>query len=1135
MTTPQNIKPAEDAQLEQIGIVSTIVEGQQPITVRSIDGTTRELVADEPIYLYDVILTTDNSYIKIILDDDTVFKLGPNSEASLDKYLYDPDASSGEFEAFVSTGSFHYISGKISGDNQGQHTLIKTPSAQIGIRGSEITAEIAEDGSTTILHMAGLVTIISNYTQSEVLVYERGTSIYIPNENTSHTVDQISEEQLQIHTQEWQMDTYNTLEIESNTPEYINTSTSEYKTDQHDEQPEIEESADNDNNQYFPVRTDIHDFNEPLDKPPTEDVAINKSELFKIHSEIREAGFEEHVKHKVPSEQHTKIALGDEDEIHVPDKPEFPPKTPDEPTEPTEPTEPPPVETIARDDAFDMGNNDTITIAKQDLLSNDKYAETDSFSILNTINGIVTIDADNITFTRDTQFSGITENGFDYSIGKEIAHVSITGNLSPIAVTDKVITLENQPIIFNFNDLLGNDFDPNPTDSINITGIDNPSNGTIQLTNNALIFTPINAGNASFEYTITDDHGANTIGLVKIEVLETSKPKNDTFNTIVTEPLPITLESLLSNDNNDNFTIIDAKIIENGSLEYDGNIIFVPDKVGTAKFEYTVQDSDGVTNTAIVTITVEGFAVDDILGTIPKNLTTGFNNLLNNDTGPEPMTITAVDNAENGTVILLEDNIVKFTPTDNFVGEASFEYTVSTSDGYIDTATATLTVENSPPVDNTPPEINWSTEPLTFNVSEQAKHIGEVSVIDDDSIDFAGGILKAAITQNRTANDILKIEDFGAIKVSGNTSGNIYHNEVKIGDFITDFISGTLLISLNEAANANNTGPLIQAITYQNISQEPEGENRTLTISLSDGDSYSETTVSREIQITTENIAPVANHDPDIEAQFNAYTTIPVINLSENPVPDLLGNDIDANPTDIIRILEDSITPETENIINIELVGNEIQLFIDALKSDEPTESAKFSYKITDGQDSSEKATVTVNPNNVINVDEPTTDGVDIILGGQGGDVFNPSDGADILFGKGGDDTFNLNSNIAGLHIKGGEGDDKISLNGIENHTLNLVQNRSLPESSQLKLDGVDIIDITGKNNQLHLQIKDVLKITDGEDSGKLTIDGGASNIVNSLGQGWKLSPSSIDGYNVYTSDAAQLLVHVDINNQFIS
>jgi len=163
--------------LEQIGSVTLTVEG--PVTALGQDGTPRTLNQGDPVYLHDTIVTGARSHIKITLDDGTLFQLGPNSRASLDKYAYDPeDESGGEFETFVYSGAFRYT------------TLI-------GIRGSEIDGKVEEDGSTTVLHLSGLVSITSRHHLGEVIVYERGTSVFIPSEASPLSINQLTPESIE--------------------------------------------------------------------------------------------------------------------------------------------------------------------------------------------------------------------------------------------------------------------------------------------------------------------------------------------------------------------------------------------------------------------------------------------------------------------------------------------------------------------------------------------------------------------------------------------------------------------------------------------------------------------------------------------------------------------------------------------------------------------------------------------------------------------------------------------------------------------------------------------------------------------------------------------------------------------------
>ena len=87
-------------------------------------------------------------------------------------------------------------------------------------------------------------------------------------------------------------------------------------------------------------------------------------------------------------------------------------------------------------------------------------------------------------------------------------------------------------------------------------------------------------------------------------------------------------------------------------------------------------------------------AGDDTLNAVEDTqVTFNASQLLSNDTDADnnPLTITAVSGAVNGTVSLVGGNVV-FTPVANFSGTAGFDYTISDGQGGFDTGHATVTV-----------------------------------------------------------------------------------------------------------------------------------------------------------------------------------------------------------------------------------------------------------------------------------------------------------------------------------------------------------------------------------------------------------------------------------------------------------
>lgn len=99
-------------------------------------------------------------------------------------------------------------------------------------------------------------------------------------------------------------------------------------------------------------------------------------------------------------------------------------------------------------------------------------------------------------------------------------------NDAPLAVDDTAITVENTEVILLASGLLANDTDADE-DIFSLTAVGNVTNGTIsQNSEGNLVFTPefnFN-GDASFEYTVTDSHGATDIATVTVNVLPATRP-----------------------------------------------------------------------------------------------------------------------------------------------------------------------------------------------------------------------------------------------------------------------------------------------------------------------------------------------------------------------------------------------------------------------------------------------------------------------------------------------------------------------------------------------------------------------------------------------------------------------------------
>ena len=148
-------------------------------TIKSKSGLVRTLGKDDKIFQGDVIKTKVGGLVKVVFQDQTSFQLGEKASLVLNKYIYNPDAGKGTFEATVLTGAFKFKSGGLGHLHRGQHARIKTPTAVIGIRGSELSGEVTADGQTTVVHTSGILEISDAQGMGTVTLLEPGMATII--------------------------------------------------------------------------------------------------------------------------------------------------------------------------------------------------------------------------------------------------------------------------------------------------------------------------------------------------------------------------------------------------------------------------------------------------------------------------------------------------------------------------------------------------------------------------------------------------------------------------------------------------------------------------------------------------------------------------------------------------------------------------------------------------------------------------------------------------------------------------------------------------------------------------------------------------------------------------------------------
>ena len=113
----------------------------------------------------DKIITTSGSRVQVILKDNTVVTIGPNSSFVFDAYKFGGKNDS-EVKMHIDRGFFRSVTGKI-GKLAPERFKVKTASATIGIRGTDFSALLSE-GKETITCYKGRLNVTMNGTSHHV-------------------------------------------------------------------------------------------------------------------------------------------------------------------------------------------------------------------------------------------------------------------------------------------------------------------------------------------------------------------------------------------------------------------------------------------------------------------------------------------------------------------------------------------------------------------------------------------------------------------------------------------------------------------------------------------------------------------------------------------------------------------------------------------------------------------------------------------------------------------------------------------------------------------------------------------------------------------------------------------------------
>ena len=95
-------------------------------------------------------ITTSKAKLKLTFDDDTKVNITQQSKLVIDDFVYDPATGVGKLAMNVAMGTVRFASGGIAKNNRA-NVVLKTPTATIGVRGTDFTMTVDEIGRSLVI------------------------------------------------------------------------------------------------------------------------------------------------------------------------------------------------------------------------------------------------------------------------------------------------------------------------------------------------------------------------------------------------------------------------------------------------------------------------------------------------------------------------------------------------------------------------------------------------------------------------------------------------------------------------------------------------------------------------------------------------------------------------------------------------------------------------------------------------------------------------------------------------------------------------------------------------------------------------------------------------------------------------
>ncbi|WP_353519166.1 tandem-95 repeat protein [Vibrio parahaemolyticus] len=637
---------------------------------------------------------------------------------------------------------------------------------------------------------------------------------------------------------------------------------------------------------------------------------------------------------------------------------------------------------------------DTPTIIK--VLGNDTFEGDDKVVSLDAENGpkngtVIVNNDGTVTYTPDDNYVG--EDSFTYIVTSGGVSESTTVNVdvtpvndAPVAKYDTAITDEDTPVTI---DVLPNDTDVDG-DKLSIESASVPKEqGTVEVVNGKLVFTPTENfnGHAEITYTVTDGqltdeakvtvtvNPVNDAPTIKVDAVESITEDAVNTDTVVatltvrdTDTSEDQLTVSLENNSNGYFVLVgdEVKLTQAGVDAVNNDELNLKDLTISASVSDgvnpTANDSDSlIVNRVNDAPTVENAIADQVLSEDFDTYTIDLNEVFKDTDSSLEFSVSG----NNSIQISIVNGVATISPTADWNGSEALTFTATDPSG-----------------ESVSQTVNFTVAPVADIVADKATVVEDtptiIKVLGNDT--FEGGDQVVSLdTNNGPANGTVSVNPDGSVTYTPNDN---YHGTDSFTYIVTSGgVSESTTVSVdvtpvNDAPVAKDDIATTQedtAVTIDVLPNDNDIDGDTLRI-----DSASVPSDQGTVEIVDGKLVftPAENFNGDAEITYTVtdgeLTDEAKVAVTVNPVNDAPTIKVDAVESiteDAVSIdtvvatltVRDTDTPEDRLTVSLEnnsngyfvLVGDEVKLTqagVDAVNNDELNlKDLTISASVSDG------------------------------------------------------------------------------------------------------------------------------------------------------------------------------------------